>query len=195
MCFYSADILCCVRDFHISHTLVNHNWTVVTQRMNSKHVCFQFGPRGPAKAEAGSETTPQIYWPHHLLRLRECHKDTHLTLIQLGLGQRGWGVCTVMAGGGYPLVQYSKPVLKHTDIMLCNVLMHCVCSRVTFYFFRYPKLHNINNPKTVKQSFDILSVNIVHVKYWNAQSCCMKVCINGDRHTRGHTTYVHCRRA
>lgn len=57
MCFYSAYILSCVRDFHISHTLVNHNWTVVTQKKNSKHVCFQFGPRGPAKAEAGSETT------------------------------------------------------------------------------------------------------------------------------------------
>lgn len=57
MCFYSACILSCVRDFHISHTLVNHNWTVVTQKKNSKHVCFQFGSRGPAKAEADSETT------------------------------------------------------------------------------------------------------------------------------------------
>lgn len=69
--------------------------------MNSKHVCFQFGPRGPAKAEVGSETTPQIYWPHHLLRLRECHKDTHLTPIQLGVGQMGGGClhCDGRRGG------------------------------------------------------------------------------------------------
>lgn len=59
MCFHSAHILSCVRVFHISHTLVNHYWTVVTQRTNSKHVCFQFGRAGPAKAAAASETTPQ----------------------------------------------------------------------------------------------------------------------------------------
>lgn len=72
MCFYSAHIVSCVRDFHISHTLVNHNWTVVTQKKNSKHVCFQFGPRGPVKAEAGSQTTSlsQVYWPQHLQRLQ-----------------------------------------------------------------------------------------------------------------------------
>lgn len=57
MCFYSAHILSCVRDFHISHTLVNYNWTVVTQKTNSENVCFQFGSGGPAKAEADSETS------------------------------------------------------------------------------------------------------------------------------------------
>lgn len=42
--------------------------------------------------------------------------------------------------------------------MLYNVLMHCVCSRGTLFFFRCPKFHNISNPKTVKQSFNIFSV-------------------------------------
>lgn len=124
MCFYSAQILSCVRDFHISHTLVNHNWTVVTQRKNSKHVCFQFGPRGPAKAEADSETTPQIYWPHHLLRLQErlpcsCHTRTHTSHLY-SWGWVRWGKVSVgwwCGGGGLHMVKYLNPTKTHIDGM------------------------------------------------------------------------------
>lgn len=42
MCIHLRCMRTCVRDFHSSHTLVNHHRTVVTQRMKHKHVWFQF---------------------------------------------------------------------------------------------------------------------------------------------------------
>lgn len=124
MCFYSAQILSCVRDFHISHTLVNHNRTVVTQRMNSKYVCFQFEPRGPAKAQADSETTPQIYRPHRPVGLLDCcpapltvgHTPHTFTAgDEWGVERCLWGAGVVV--GGLHRVNYWNPTKTHLDGM------------------------------------------------------------------------------
>lgn len=49
MCICLEYIWSCVRVCHRSHSLVNHHWTVVTQRMNWKHVWLQFGGKHLAK--------------------------------------------------------------------------------------------------------------------------------------------------
>lgn len=168
MCFYSAQILSCVRDFHISHTLVNHNWTVVTQRMNSKYVCFQFEPRGPAKAQADSETTPQIYRPHHLVGLLErlpCshHNGTHTSHLyswgwmRCGKVSVGWGWAGGFTGRNTWILQkhtlmaqwevnywywvFKKWLIKQFSHLYFGFL----CVIKSKYFV--PILHNLGNPK------------------------------------------------
>lgn len=119
MCFYSVRILSCVRDFHISHTLVNYNWTVVTQKTNSEHVCFQFGSRGPAKAETDSETSSLSSSPPKASANPALLLLTPLVCRTAGVGFRGWegvlcGVC------GLYMVYYWKPAIKTQSLDNCT---------------------------------------------------------------------------
>lgn len=127
MCFYSAHILSCVRDFHISHTLVNYNWTVVTQKTNSEHVCFQFGSRGPAKAEADSETSSLSSSPPKTSASPALLSLTPSVCRTAGVAFRGLEGVLCGVRGLY-MVYYWKPskntVLGQLHISKCLWLFH-----------------------------------------------------------------------
>lgn len=127
MCFYSAHILSCVRDFHISHTLVNYNWTVVTQKTNSEHVCFQFGSRGPAKAEADSETSSLSSLPPKTSANPALLSLTPSVCRTAGLGFRGLEGVLCGVRGLY-MVYYWKPAKKHSPWTTAHIQMFLVVS-------------------------------------------------------------------